>query len=160
MIRAGLFALAGLVLVSCAPEVAYDNVCDPQSLIFDPCACEPCPVIGTTCVKQASGGRTCECPHPEGWCVLDQLCCASNMMCRLDVTPPACCQRLCTGRECGDDGCGGSCGTCGCGKTCKTDGKCSKLCEGRECGDNGCGGECGKCPYQTHCSDDGKCIAD
>ena len=37
---------------------------------------------------------------------------------------PCCCTGDCEGKECGDDGCGGSCGTCAEGTTCNKTGKC------------------------------------
>jgi hypothetical protein len=40
-----------------------------------------------------------------------------------------CCQAKCDGKQCGDDGCGGSCGTCGATDECK-DGKCVLKCGG------------------------------
>lgn len=65
-----------------------------------------------------------------------------------DSTVP--CQPDCTGKECGDDGCGQSCGKCPevaplcvafkCALQCNPD------CEGKECGNDGCDGECGQCP--------------
>lgn len=36
------------------------------------------------------------------------------------------CARRCSGRTCGDDGCGGSCGACGAGETCSSDGTCAR----------------------------------
>jgi hypothetical protein len=34
------------------------------------------------------------------------------------------CTASCTGKQCGDDGCGGSCGTCGTGSSCNSSGQC------------------------------------
>ncbi len=55
----------------------------------------------------------------------------------------------CTGRACGDDGCGGSCGTCGGDTVCEpasgTCASCLPDCTDRACGDDGCGGSCGDC---------------
>lgn len=56
-----------------------------------------------------------------------------------------CCEPFCQGRECGDDGCGGTCGSCQDGKTCFLNTCCTPNCNGLECGDNGCGGQCGQC---------------
>jgi len=70
------------------------------------------------------------------------------------------CQSICTGRECGDDGCGGTCGTCGCGESCET-GQCRFLnCDGKQCGDDGCGGTCGSCSAlgaNATCTATGQC---
>ena len=42
------------------------------------------------------------------------------------MTP--CCVPICTGRVCGDDGCGGSCGTCGGSEVCnETTGQCESV---------------------------------
>jgi len=65
----------------------------------------------------------------------------------------------CDGRECGDDGCGGSCGTCSPGLVCTDDGACVACeanCTGRECGDDGCGGSCGTCGADETCQS-GRC---
>jgi len=67
----------------------------------------------------------------------------------------------CSGKQCGDDGCGGSCGTCGFGQTCnpilfQCVGGCVPDCTGKQCGDNGCGGSCGSCRGGQTC-DNGIC---
>jgi len=72
------------------------------------------------------------------------------------------CVPNCTGKECGDDGCGGSCGTCQQG-TCNAQGKCECTpdCTGKECGDDGCGDSCGTCtdPAKPICNAQGVCEA-
>ncbi len=73
------------------------------------------------------------------------------------------CTPDCTGKECGDDGCGGSCGTCEDGFVCQ-DGQCvgcTPDCTGKECGDDGCGGSCGTCddPAKPICNAQGICEA-
>ncbi|MEC9071285.1 MAG: hypothetical protein VX938_02860, partial [Myxococcota bacterium] len=68
----------------------------------------------------------------------------------------------CHGRECGDDGCGGSCGDCASlyegNHVCNDAGtcECAPDCDGKECGDDGCGGTCGvlECGYE--CTQQGK----
>ncbi|RJO69017.1 MAG: M6 family metalloprotease domain-containing protein [Myxococcales bacterium] len=61
------------------------------------------------------------------------------------------CASDCDGKECGDDGCGGSCGDCqalyGGNYYCDGNGQCvcDAQCDGRECGDDNCGGSCGEC---------------
>jgi len=66
---------------------------------------------------------------------------------------------MCTGKVCGDDGCGGSCGDCGDGQICKLDGSCVCIpnCDGKECGSDGCMGECGTCPTNSYCLS-GECV--
>jgi hypothetical protein len=85
------------------------------------------------------------------------------------------CEPDCTGRVCGDDGCGGSCGSCSgaqqlcvdgacacahdaCGSTCCAEGErcangacCMPDCADRQCGDDGCGGSCGDCASPLAC---------
>jgi hypothetical protein len=69
------------------------------------------------------------------------------------------CVRDCTGRECGDDGCGGTCGGCPTGRECGADGRCfcAENCVGRACGDDGCGGTCGTCEPGFACTPAGTC---
>jgi MYXO-CTERM domain-containing protein len=73
---------------------------------------------------------------------------------------PGACQIDCTGKVCGDDGCGGSCGACDAGETCEA-GQCvcAPQCEGKACGDDGCGGTCGDCDAGEHCAE-GACVPD
>jgi len=70
------------------------------------------------------------------------------------------CTPSCSGKQCGDDGCGGSCGTCSYGETC-TFGvcvtSCTPSCSSKQCGDDGCGGSCGTCSYGTTCNSWGQC---
>lgn len=78
------------------------------------------------------------------------------------------CQPACVGRECGDDGCGGSCGSCPlAAPKCGDDGKCTFAdcgpdCEGKECGiEMRCGKSCGSCPgVVPYCGPAGLCQAD
>ena len=70
------------------------------------------------------------------------------------------CVASCVGKECGDDGCGGSCGTCPGALECfngHCDDVCLSSCEDKDCGDDGCGQSCGFCPVDRHCSDSGHC---
>ena len=74
---------------------------------------------------------------------------------------PDVCQPQCEGKECGDDGCGGSCGECdpGCPLPTICDSgvclaTCEPLCDGKECGDDGCGCPCGECDDGKPCTDD------
>jgi formylglycine-generating enzyme required for sulfatase activity len=66
------------------------------------------------------------------------------------------CTPDCTGRKCGDDGCGGVCSECGDGEFCDTSGDlwqctCQPQCDGKACGDDFCGGTCGDCPEGQSC---------
>jgi formylglycine-generating enzyme required for sulfatase activity/alpha-tubulin suppressor-like RCC1 family protein len=70
------------------------------------------------------------------------------------------CSPNCTGKVCGDDGCGGRCGECTTfcinekGRCCVPD------CKERNCGVDGCGGNCGTCEGARVCSASGRCIFD
>jgi len=109
--------------------------------------CDPGRQVGCTCDNGKQGVKTCSADGSHwGSCDCE-------------------CQRNCTGRVCGDDGCGGSCGTCektqDCidgqclcifetcmGECCDPGEKCSNglcclpSCGSKLCGSDGCGGEC------------------
>ena len=89
----------------------------------------------------------------------------------------ASCTPKCDGKQCGDDGCGGSCGSCGSGETCGFTSQCvpaswkcdqSYYADGLAC-DCGCGAadpDCAKqgssvfgCPAGVACSASGTCNA-
>jgi hypothetical protein len=68
----------------------------------------------------------------------------------------ATCTPSCSGKECGDDGCGGTCASCpggyGCqGYTCVQT-TCVPSCSGKQCGDDGCGSQCGYCSGGQTCN--------
>jgi hypothetical protein len=71
------------------------------------------------------------------------------------------CQPSCSGKQCGDNGCGGSCGTCASDQTCSTSNQCvptcAPACSGKQCGDDGCGGSCGSCTSGQTCDANGLC---
>ena len=69
------------------------------------------------------------------------------------------CIPMCSGKACGDDGCGGSCGECGAQATCMPSGVCcDRACGERQCGPDACGGECGACEAELVCvEEDGMC---
>jgi len=76
--------------------------------------------------------------------------------------PRACaCTPECMGKECGDDGCGGTCGTCTGGAYCQN-GECTLDCKpectNKQCGDDGCGGTCGTCASGFDCRN-GACVS-
>jgi len=73
---------------------------------------------------------------------------------QVTVTNEVFCQPMCTGKDCGSDGCGGSCGTCDLGTQCIGDlCVCAPDCTDKECGPNGCGGNCGACGADQVCQD-------
>ena len=80
---------------------------------------------------------------------------------------PVTCTHDCSGKECGDDGCGISCGTCTLPQTCNSTNLCSCtpttcVALGRTCGtvSNECGGtlNCGTCSTGYTCAVNGTCI--
>lgn len=82
--------------------------------------------------------------------------CDGTGKCVDDVDP---CADACVGKECGDDGCGGSCGSCA-GQTTCVEGQCQSCepdCAWKECGNDGCGGTCGSCGQGEKCAWDSKC---
>ena len=84
-------------------------------------------------------------------CENGQLSCTVSSQCS--------CQPSCSGKQCGDNGCGGSCGSCPAGKSCSGGScvGCSPNCGGKACGDDGCGGTCGTCASGKNCSG-GSCV--
>ncbi|MBW2703581.1 MAG: hypothetical protein JRF33_22415 [Deltaproteobacteria bacterium] len=76
--------------------------------------------------------------------------------CSIGMAPA--CEPDCSGKTCGDDGCGGSCGTCNAGHACQANQcVCQPDCAGLECGpDPVCGQSCGDCDAGWAC-DQGSC---
>jgi hypothetical protein len=69
------------------------------------------------------------------------------------------CAPDCTGKQCGDDGCGGNCGNCPQNEACDA-GQCICVpsCVGKQCGSDDCGGSCGNCPNGEDCNEaSGQC---
>ena len=66
----------------------------------------------------------------------------------------------CDGKDCGDDGCGGTCGQCPEGQWECDEGSCVCVpaCEDKECGPDGCGGSCGGCQGEQDACLDGACV--
>jgi hypothetical protein len=92
------------------------------------------------CTHEAVSGSCC---NPA--CEIGHLCISNECICASN----------CMGKECGDDGCGGSCGECEGEAQCSLTGKCKCApdCDGKECGDNGCGGSCGTCLAPGFCQE-------
>ena len=73
------------------------------------------------------------------------------------ATPDGC-SPVCQGKQCGDDGCGGSCGGCNDNELCEAGMcVCQPLCDTIECGVDGCGGSCGECADGEKCKS-GLCV--
>ncbi|MFC2142873.1 hypothetical protein ACFLQN_00565 [Candidatus Aenigmatarchaeota archaeon] len=80
---------------------------------------------------------------------------------------PAPCTPICTGLECGDDGCSGSCGTCDDSNECTTDSCAGGLCvytnvtNGTACTGGVCfSGSCVECILDSDCDDSVACTVD
>ncbi|GEM_PF-1058452 len=105
-------------------------------------------------------GDTVEMCVSNAWqTVID--CAASAQVC-VDGACQAVCDPDCAGKECGDDGCGGTCGSCQAGESCDGSGQCvtgcTPDCAGKECGDDGCGDTCGSCQAGESCDGSGQCV--
>jgi hypothetical protein len=119
-------------------------------------ACQAGVCVFTACDGRACGPDGGGCGHQCGGCYEFAL-----VQCVTTAQGAECgCSPACGGKQCGDDGCGGSCGACG-GLKCNSIGKCvtdcTPDCTGKPCGDNGCGGICGACLAGTHCGPDQQC---
>ena len=106
------------------------------------------PALKTWCKHEADDTAACEDGDP-----LTVNACKDGVC--------AACTPECVGKECGDDGCGGSCGACdpGCPLPTICDSgvclaTCEPQCDGKECGDDGCGCPCGECDDGKPCTDD------
>lgn len=81
----------------------------------------------------------------------------------VNFNPGGNCTPDCAGRECGNDGCGGSCNVCPTGSRCES-GSCESICvpncRFRVCGPDGCGGTCATCGENETCSPTGSCVPD
>ncbi|RLD10090.1 MAG: hypothetical protein DRI44_06920, partial [Chlamydiae bacterium] len=155
-------------LPNCAGKECGDDGCDGS--------------CGTCGVNESCNTGICECDYTE----CNSVCCNNGEVCDGSNN---CCLPNCAGKECGDDGCGGSCGSCGINETCTTgicecdyvecDGTCcssgqvcySDVCctpqtcidQSYECGSQSdtCGGtiDCGTCGVNESCNS-GTCECD
>jgi len=78
-----------------------------------------------------------------------------------DTNRPGCTPN-CLGKQCGDNGCGGTCPSlCTDTQMCQNGAcvtKCTPACTGKQCGDDGCGSTCGSCNEGATCSQAGQCV--
>lgn len=114
--------------------------------------------------KPGKKKRPKKCPPGRKRC--RKRCCRKGQVCikgkcrnRRKPNNPGCTPN-CTGKECGDNGCGASCGTCADPQTCGGSGTpgtcgCAPDCAGKSCGPDGCGGSCGTCPGACN---NGQCV--
>jgi N-acetylneuraminic acid mutarotase len=137
------------------PADCGDDVCEDgeEDCATCPADCGQCCGDGACAASQGENCATClaDCGCPSG-----QECSPTGRVCE--------CARQCSGRECGDDGCGGQCGACGQGELCdeargQCEAQCVAQCEGRACGPDGCGGDCGDCVGAQVCNEQGACVA-
>lgn len=134
--------------------------------------CQPKVPVAWTCAKPDYGNGgvcNCACGAPDPDCVAGAplVGCATGEVCAAGLC--GACVPDCTGKMCGDNGCGGSCGNCpepattsdpqlacvagqcvdGCAPT-------PVVCNTNSCGDDGCGGTCGTCAPGAFCNN-GQC---
>ncbi len=141
---------------SCVPGEKY---CDGLDIM----RCNP-DGLGYTLSKSCVDENPCTDDYCEdGKCLRetpDLTCCFPKCeMGQICMENECVCASMCLGRECGDDGCGGTCGECPAHHVCTDKGKCACIpqCDGKNCGDDDCGSTCGTCPEQNVCQE-GVCL--
>ena len=100
-------------------------------------------------------------------CAMDPYCCNTQWdgICaseaQNDCGAICGCEPQCAGKQCGEDGCGGTCGTCPAGSICTDEDLCEVVCQpqcnGKQCGPDGCGNTCGSCGDNEQCNAQGQC---
>ena len=136
------------------------------------CPASGCPFYNppAECYSACGAGYCYSCEQVAGkWAWSEQsLDCVKGPDVPADVKDTDACVPDCAGKQCGDDGCGGSCGVCSpdCPLNAKCEaGQCLELCApncaGRFCGDDGCGCSCGTCgdPTKPICDSTGTCVS-
>lgn len=129
-----------------------DGLCVDPSVVPYACFLHPEPGSETKklddCVCKGKGDRSCCQVKWNDKCIKDAMDCGLICPCKPD----------CEGKQCGDDGCGGTCGGCDTGLFC-VEGQCEPCrdCTKQECGGNGCGVPCGTCTDNKACIR-GKCL--
>ena len=137
------------------------------------CGCQKVGVLGDTSITPHVGVvhhlAAGQCSGAMTWSWAEDLGLKGDAILRVKVEKAGGCVPDCSGKECGDDGCGGICGTCPAGKTCAVAGPdaghcvptCTPICDGLECGDGGCTDRpdaCGVCGAAQACVE-GRCVA-
>lgn len=124
---------------------------------FGLCGCQKIGVLGDHAITPKVNvvhHMTAGCSGGMTWSYAEDLGVTGDAIVRVKVETAGTCVPDCSGKQCGDDGCGGTCGTCPAGEHCSSGAcvpDCVPNCEGRECGDDGCGGVCGFCPQGKVC---------
>ncbi|MEZ4264938.1 MAG: Ig-like domain-containing protein [Myxococcota bacterium] len=138
-------------------QVTVDDGHDRTAKLTFPVHVSPGPCCQGACGGQSAGDCYC-----DDECFGFGDCCSDVCDFCSSEAPGECgsCTPDCLGKDCGDDGCGGSCGGCGAAETCSLDGLCECVpqCSGLECGDDGCGGVCGVCEAGSSCDANGQCL--
>ncbi|GMV42762.1 MAG: hypothetical protein AMXMBFR64_44780 [Myxococcales bacterium] len=128
--------------------------CDSSCSLWGDCCSDYFSVCG------GGGGSSCvgNCGGSAGGCWCDSSCvsfgdCCADACSACGMCP---CTPSCAGKQCGDNGCGGSCGTCAKGTACYGN-VCEAHCGNTACepsfGENcaTCPGDCGTCPLSSGC---------
>lgn len=112
--------------------------------------CGPDPAGCIESCGQCPEEKSCDsgvCVCPEG-VECNSSCCLPGEICWND----SCCMLNCSGKECGDDGCGGTCGVCGNLEECSPEGLCVPLaCGGVACPEHPQEGRIAYCNPQEYC---------
>ena len=147
-----------------------DTICDAGACVTAPSPCGDLTYEGCCdglVLNWCQDGEplTQNCEDSCGWNTEYGYLCGESGQDPSGVFPlqcPGSCVPDCSGKTCGDDGCGGSCGTCEIGSLCEAgqcvEGPCEPSCQGKDCGPDGCGGDCGACPEGQGCSVNGLCL--
>ncbi|GEM_PF-1556124 len=141
----------GKCVAVCVPK-CKDNECGP-----DGCGnlCGQCKA-GESCVmdtcQSVTQGLSCKdnCGKSLAGCSCQADCKATDSCCP-DFKESCGCIKQCSGKDCGEDGCGGVCGKCAKGKLCSGTDKCvDDPCDPDPCGGNGtCKELAGSCTCKT-----------
>ena len=135
--------------------------CDAGDACNDDGLCEP--VTELTCAGLCGDSGPDLDGDGEADCWCNESCFTYEDCCEdiCDTCPEleGCCVPNCEGKECGDDGCGGSCAECPAEQPDCVEGVCTCVpsCENVKCGDDGCGGDCGACDGDLQCLE-GLCV--
>ncbi len=176
----GPICLFGNTQDACGKDGAPCQVCSGGSLCAGGlCGCTP------DCTGKCQGadngcGSACTTSDCNGCCAADFSCqpgtsiaacgkvggtcasCGPDQSCKERTCTDIPCEKQCTGKQCGDDGCGGTCGTCGANQKCMPDGTCcTPSCDGKcQSASDGCGGTCSNnAPCVGCCDAQGTCLA-
>lgn len=120
---------------------------------------QPLPTGGAS----SYGEATIQLAPAEGVHTLHVIALSGISIAELDWFRVEACTPDCSGKDCGDDGCGVPCGECTGTDTCSPEGRCEPClpdCAGKECGDDGCEGSCGEpCATGEVCTAERTCVA-